>query len=78
MNGSSLGQEVFDVVVRHLSLLETAYFGLRYLDSQNQTHWLDLSKKMNKQMKGNENFTFYFGVKFYAADPCKLVEEITR
>lgn len=35
--GSSLGQEVFDVVVRHLSLLETAYFGLRYLDSQNQT-----------------------------------------
>ncbi|CAH1722693.1 unnamed protein product [Aphis gossypii] len=78
VQGSSLGQEVFDVVVRHLSLLETAYFGLRYLDSQNQTHWLDLSKKMNKQMKGNENFTFYFGVKFYAADPCKLVEEITR
>ncbi|VVC26176.1 Hypothetical protein CINCED_3A024797 [Cinara cedri] len=29
-------------------------------------------------MKGNDNFTFYFGVKFYAADPCKLVEEITR
>ncbi|XP_025419014.1 band 4.1-like protein 4 [Sipha flava] len=78
VQGSSTGQEVFDVVVRHLSLLETAYFGLRYLDSQNQTHWLDLSKKMNKQMKGNENFTFYFGVKFYAADPCKLVEEITR
>lgn len=29
-------------------------------------------------VSGNENFTFYFGVKFYAADPCKLVEEITR
>lgn len=37
LQGSSLGQEVFDMVVRHLSLLETAYFGLRYLDSQNQT-----------------------------------------
>ena len=23
-------------------------------------------------------YTFYFGVKFYAADPCKLREEITR
>jgi len=23
-------------------------------------------------------YTFYFGVKFYAADPCKLFEEITR
>ncbi|KAK4292914.1 hypothetical protein Pmani_034345, partial [Petrolisthes manimaculis] len=23
-------------------------------------------------------FTLYFSVKFYAADPCKLVEEITR
>ncbi|XP_050538194.1 band 4.1-like protein 4 isoform X2 [Daktulosphaira vitifoliae] len=78
VQGSSHGQEVFDVVVRHLSLIETAYFGLRYLDTQNQTHWLDLSKKISKQMKDIENFTFYFGVKFYAADPCKLVEEITR
>ncbi|CAL8101244.1 unnamed protein product [Orchesella dallaii] len=25
-----------------------------------------------------EPFTLYFGVKFYAADPCKLLEEITR
>ena len=24
------------------------------------------------------NLTFYFGVKFYAADPCKLREEGTR
>lgn len=27
---------------------------------------------------GKDSFTLYFGVKFYAADPCKLVEEITR
>ena len=26
----------------------------------------------------NIPYTFYFGVKFYAADPCKLREEITR
>lgn len=34
---SSLGQELLDRVFRHLNLLETAYFGLRYLDHENQT-----------------------------------------
>ncbi|KAG0411373.1 hypothetical protein HPB47_011479, partial [Ixodes persulcatus] len=41
-------------------------------------HWLDPTKKIYKQMKGVNTFTFYFGVKFYAPDPCKLLEEITR
>ncbi|XP_046399439.1 band 4.1-like protein 4 isoform X5 [Ischnura elegans] len=72
------GQEVLDTVFRHLNLLETAYFGLRYLDSSSQTHWLDPTKKVAKQLKGTDPFTLYFGVKFYAADPCKLLEEITR
>ncbi|XP_075216694.1 uncharacterized protein LOC142322004 [Lycorma delicatula] len=75
---TSRGQEVLDTVFRHLNLLETAYFGLRYVDTSNQTHWLDTGKKVVKQLKGKETFTLYFGVKFYAADPCKLLEEITR
>lgn len=33
----STGQVVLDVVFRHLNLLETAYFGLRYLDQEGQT-----------------------------------------
>jgi hypothetical protein len=46
--------------------------------------WLDPSKKIGKQLKpkkGDINpdaHTLYFCVKFYAADPCKLIEEITR
>ncbi|KAF4533036.1 hypothetical protein B566_EDAN000728 [Ephemera danica] len=72
------GQEVLDTVFRHLNLLETAYFGLRYLDASNQPHWLDPTKKVAKQLRGTDPFTLYFGVKFYAADPCKLLEEITR
>ena len=31
------GQDVLEKVFQHLNLLETAYFGLRYLDSTNQT-----------------------------------------
>lgn len=72
------GQALLDVVFRHLNLLETAYFGLRFLDQNGQTHWLDPTKKLNKQIKGPVRHTLYFGVKFYAADPCKLLEEITR
>ncbi|XP_049832695.1 band 4.1-like protein 4 isoform X6 [Schistocerca gregaria] len=78
MQDNSPGQEILDTVFRHLNLLETAYFGLRYLDASNQTHWLDPAKKIAKQLKGTDPFTLYFGVKFYAADPCKLLEEITR
>ncbi|XP_054711422.1 band 4.1-like protein 4 [Uloborus diversus] len=74
----SKGQQLLDVVFKHLNLMETAYFGLRFIDATGQRHWLDPNKNIVKQMKGIETFTFYFGVKFYASDPCKLLEEITR
>ncbi|GFG35282.1 hypothetical protein Cfor_11608, partial [Coptotermes formosanus] len=48
---NSPGQEILDTVFRHLNLLETAYFGLRYLDASSQTHWLDPTKKIAKQLK---------------------------
>lgn len=41
-------------------------------------HWLDPSKRVSQQIKGVSPITLYLGVKFYAADPCRLVEEITR
>ncbi|KAK9758656.1 FERM N-terminal domain [Popillia japonica] len=75
---NNTGQSVLDVAFRHLNLLETAYFGLRFLDPEGQTHWLDPAKKLSRQLKGPDPYTLYFGVKFYAADPCKLLEEITR
>lgn len=31
------GQNLLDVVFARLNLIETAYFGLRYLDNENQT-----------------------------------------
>lgn len=98
------GQVLLDVVFAKLNLIETAYFGLRYLDAENQTvrsifsifycnyvkwpnrfcllsfqHWLDVSTRLARQLKGSKDiYDMYFGVKFYAADPTKLVEEITR
>ncbi|KAE8737826.1 hypothetical protein FOCC_FOCC016705 [Frankliniella occidentalis] len=39
---------------------------------------MDPTKKVARELKGTLSCTLYFGVKFYAADPCKLLEEITR
>uniref|UniRef100_T1ILA9 Uncharacterized protein n=1 Tax=Strigamia maritima TaxID=126957 RepID=T1ILA9_STRMM len=43
-------------------------------------HWLEVEKQICKQLtkKLVPYFTHYFSVKFYASDPCKLAEEITR
>ncbi|XP_023322945.1 band 4.1-like protein 4 [Eurytemora carolleeae] len=78
VQGRTSGQDLLDNIYKHLNLIETAYFGLRYQDNNNQTHWLDPNKKVSQQIKGVSPITLYLGVKFYAADPCKLAEEITR
>ncbi|XP_060074790.1 serine/arginine repetitive matrix protein 2-like [Ylistrum balloti] len=77
--GSSKGAILLEEVFRHLNLAEKDYFGLRYLDSSDQTHWLDNQKGLSSQLKGcSIPYLLYFGVKFYPVDPCKLKEEITR
>lgn len=44
-----------------------------------QQHWLDANTRLSRQLKENKDiYELYFSVKFYAVDPCKLVEEITR
>ncbi|XP_071794551.1 band 4.1-like protein 4A isoform X1 [Asterias amurensis] len=72
------GSVLLDKVYQRLNLLEADYFGLRYLDSQNQTHWLDPNKAISKQIKNGPPYMLYFGVKFYMENPCKLKEEVTR
>ena len=41
-------------------------------------HWLDPTKRVARQIRTTSPVTLYLGVKFYAADPCRLIEEITR
>ncbi|XP_067253488.1 band 4.1-like protein 4 isoform X3 [Chanodichthys erythropterus] len=75
------GSVVLDYVFNHVNLAETEYFGLRYCDHSHQTFWLDPSKTLAEHkdlITTGPPYTLYFGVKFYAEDPCKLKEEITR
>ncbi|XP_078588204.1 band 4.1-like protein 4 isoform X2 [Branchiostoma floridae x Branchiostoma japonicum] len=75
---SSKGQLLLDLVFKKLHLLEKDFFGLRFLDSQGQTHWLEPTKPFIPQLETDPPYRLYFGVKFYAEDPCRLHQEITR
>ncbi|XP_036060588.1 band 4.1-like protein 4A isoform X2 [Onychomys torridus] len=78
---STKGSVVLDHVFRHINLVEIDYFGLRYLDRSHQTYWLDPAKTLAEHkelINTGPPYTLYFGIKFYAEDPCKLKEEITR
>ncbi|XP_011302670.1 protein 4.1 isoform X2 [Fopius arisanus] len=72
------GRYILEYVCKQLNIIETDYFGLRYVDHCRQRHWLDLAKTAIKQVKDMEPILFSFRVKFYPPDPLRLKEEITR
>nr|XP_053643053.1 FERM domain-containing protein 5-like isoform X1 [Cherax quadricarinatus] len=72
------GKVLLDFVYNKINLIETDYFGLRYVDQNKQRHWLDGTKNILRQIKNLSPILFCFRVKFYPADPLRLQEEITR
>ncbi|XP_014601179.1 PREDICTED: FERM domain-containing protein 5 isoform X4 [Polistes canadensis] len=72
------GMYILEYVCKQLNILETDYFGLRYVDHCRQRHWLDLGKTAIKQVKDMDPILFSFRVKFYPPDPLRLKEEITK
>ncbi|ESP00726.1 hypothetical protein LOTGIDRAFT_112663, partial [Lottia gigantea] len=74
----TIGQWLLERVCEKLNIVEKDYFGLRYVDSEKQRHWIDPIKPVYKQLKGVSPMVLCFRVKFYPAEPMKLHEEITR
>ncbi|XP_053974673.1 FERM domain-containing protein 5 isoform X6 [Hylaeus anthracinus] len=72
------GRYILEYVCKQLNIMETDYFGLRYVDHCRQRHWLDLAKTAIKQVKDMDPILFSFRVKFYPPDPLRLKEEISR
>ncbi|XP_054579343.1 band 4.1-like protein 5 isoform X4 [Eptesicus fuscus] len=72
------GQELFDQITYHLDLIERDYFGLRFMDSAQVAHWLDVTKSIKKQVKIGSPYCLHFRVKFYSSEPNNLREELTR
>ncbi|XP_023411847.2 band 4.1-like protein 5 [Loxodonta africana] len=72
------GQELFDEIMYHLDLVESDYFGLRFMDSAQVAHWLDGTKSIRKQVKIGSPYCLHLRVKFYSSEPNNLREELTR
>jgi len=74
---------IFNKICSNINLIEKEYFGLKYLDANSKQIWLNLTIRFNEDqyfMKDASHgpCTLYFGVKYYAPDPCILKEEVTR
>lgn len=64
---------------RAASLLDGATQLIKSCTFISQQHWLDANQRLSRQLKESKDiYELYFSVKFYAVDPCKLIEEITR
>ncbi|XP_013133155.1 PREDICTED: FERM domain-containing protein 5 isoform X2 [Papilio polytes] len=72
------GKYLLEHVCQQLNLAETDYFGLRYVDSAGQRHWLHIAKLILKQVKDSSPILFSFRVKFYPPNPLLLKEDVTR
>ncbi|XP_069556872.1 band 4.1-like protein 4 isoform X2 [Brachyistius frenatus] len=76
---SSKAAAILQRVFSHLNVVEPEFFGLRFCDNKQQTHWLDPSKTLSQHRDlAGPPYIFYFGVKFYTEDPSRLKEETTR
>lgn len=75
----SRGETLLEAVFKHLDLLEKHFFGLQYVaDSPDNLQWLNSDKQIRKQLKRGPPYIFYFRVRFFASDPSKLSEDVTR
>lgn len=75
----TVGEVLLTEVFKHLGLDENDYFGLQYLDSKDQVHWLDPMKAIKKQVKTRSgDFVFRFRVKLYPVSTTYIFDEVTR
>uniref|UniRef100_A0A8C5HEW1 Band 4.1-like protein 5 n=1 Tax=Gouania willdenowi TaxID=441366 RepID=A0A8C5HEW1_GOUWI len=72
------GEELFEQIMYHLDIVEKDYFGLRFMDSAQVPHWIDVTKSIKKQVKIGPPYCLHMRVKFYSSEPNNLHEELTR
>ncbi|XP_062521727.1 FERM, ARHGEF and pleckstrin domain-containing protein 2-like [Corticium candelabrum] len=78
---SARGQSVWEELLRHVQINDSQYFGLQYTDSANHKCWLDLRKKVGKQLEGGndgDSFPLELRVKFWPSDPRIVEDELVR
>ena len=54
------GQQLLERVFTHMDILERDYFGLKYLDANSVSQWLDPRKPIKKQSKDKGKNDLFF------------------
>ncbi|XP_074844069.1 tyrosine-protein phosphatase non-receptor type 3 [Carettochelys insculpta] len=79
VNKQDTGQVLLDMAYNHLGVTEKEYFGLQQNEeSIDSPRWLESSKPVRKQLKGEFPCTMHFRVRFFIPDPNTLQQEQTR
>uniref|UniRef100_A0A671UHR7 Erythrocyte membrane protein band 4.1 like 4B n=1 Tax=Sparus aurata TaxID=8175 RepID=A0A671UHR7_SPAAU len=63
----SRGQDLFDQIMYHIDLVETDYFGLQFMDTEQVSHWLDMSKFIKKQIRDGSPYRLFFRTFLFVA-----------
>ncbi|KAM7542243.1 hypothetical protein Aperf_G00000017137 [Anoplocephala perfoliata] len=76
MQKNALGQDLFNQVVNTIGLREVWYFGIQYIDKDNNPTFLRLDKKISaNEFAPDHEYDFRFMVKFY---PENVEEELIQ
>ncbi|KAJ8920981.1 hypothetical protein NQ315_015776 [Exocentrus adspersus] len=72
------GRDLLDYICDYQNLTDKEYWGLKYVDTFEQRHWLELDKLIRSQVKNVCPIHFHFRVKVYPPEPYKLVDKETK
>ncbi|XP_018570260.1 FERM domain-containing protein 3-like [Anoplophora glabripennis] len=72
------GRELLNYICDYQGLSEKEYWGLKYVDTFEQRHWLELDKLIRSQVKNVCPIHFHFRVKVYPPEPYKLTDKETK
>ncbi|KAJ8927670.1 hypothetical protein NQ314_019826 [Rhamnusium bicolor] len=74
----NIGRDLLDYILQNQNLSEKDYWGLRFVDTFEQRHWLELDKLIRCQVKNVCPTHFHFRVKVYPPEPYKLSDKETK
>lgn len=72
------GRDLLNFICDYLSLPEKDFWGLKFVDTFEQRHWLDLNKLIKPQIKNVCPIHFYFRVKVYPPEPQRITDPQTK
>lgn len=74
----NIGQDLMDYICDYFSLKEIDYWGLKFIDTYGQRHWLDVNKLIRTQVKNCCPVHFQLRIKVYPPQPYKLSDQSAK